>query len=64
MSKKVTRRDFLKGSLAGAAALTLTSLGGVGVQAEAAGLNSRDRAENRAFSPTLTTTRLRTRLRS
>lgn len=46
MSTKVSRRDFLKGSLAGAAALTLTGLGvGGSTAAEAAGLNSKDPAE-------------------
>ena len=50
MSKKVTRRDFLKGSLAGAAALTLTGIGvGGSVQAEAAGLNSKDPGEKPGF---------------
>ena len=47
----VSRRDFLKGSLAGAAALALT---GVGIgknapEAEAAGLNSKDPAEKPGF---------------
>ena len=47
----VSRRDFLKGSLAGAAALALTSVGlGVAApQAEAAGLNSKDPAEKPGF---------------
>ena len=46
----VTRRDFLKGSLAGAAALTLGSLGlAVAPKAEAAGLNSKDPAEKPGF---------------
>ena len=47
----VSRRDFLKGSLAGAAALALTGVG-IGknaVEAEAAGLNSKDPAEKPAF---------------
>ena len=40
---KITRRDFLKGTAAGAAALTLTGLGlGKGTEAEAAGLNRYD----------------------
>ena len=48
----VSRRDFLKGSLAGAAALTLTGLGLGGeapVKADAAGLNSKDPAEKPGF---------------
>ncbi len=49
MSTKVTRRDFLKGSLAGAAALTLTGLGLGQTQAEAAGLNSKDPGEKPSF---------------
>lgn len=50
MSTKVSRRDFLKGSLAGAAALTLTGLGvGGSTAAEAAGLNSKDPAEKPSF---------------
>ena len=49
----VSRRDFLKGSLAGAAALALTGagIGSRAVEAEAAGLNSKDPAESRASSP-------------
>lgn len=50
MNTKVTRRDFLKGSLAGAAALTLTGLGlGQNSSAEAAGLNSKDPGEKPSF---------------
>ena len=47
----VSRRDFLKGSLAGAAALALTGVGiGKGTpEAEAAGLNSKDPAEKPSF---------------
>lgn len=47
----VSRRDFLKGSLAGAAALTLTGLGlgSTATTAEAAGLNSKDPAEKPSF---------------
>lgn len=46
---EVSRRDFLKGSLAGVAALALTSVGLGGTQAEAAGLNSKDPAEKPGF---------------
>lgn len=48
---EVSRRDFLKGSLAGAAALALTSvgLGAAAPKAEAAGLNSKDPAEKPGF---------------
>ena len=46
----VSRRDFLKGSVAGAAALALGSLGLNGqVEAEAAGLNSKDPGEKPSF---------------
>ena len=47
----VSRRDFLKGSLAGAAALALTGagIGSRAVEAEAAGLNSKDPAEKPGF---------------
>ena len=47
----VSRRDFLKGSLAGAAALALTGVG-IGQEApkaDAAGLNSKDPAEKPSF---------------
>jgi len=48
--KKVSRRDFLKGSIAGAAALTISSLGiGGNVTAEAAGLNRNDPGEKPSF---------------
>ena len=48
--KKVSRRDFLKGSLAGAAALTIGSLGlGGSTTAEAAGLNRNDPGEKPSF---------------
>ena len=41
MASKISRRDFLKGTAAGAAALTLTGLGlGKAPAAEAAGLGS------------------------
>ena len=47
----VSRRDFLKGSLAGAAALALTGvrIGKGTPEAEAAGLNSKDPAEKPSF---------------
>ena len=46
----VSRRDFLKGSVAGAAALALGSLGlNSQVEAEAAGLNSKDPGEKPSF---------------
>ncbi len=49
---QVSRRDFLKGTLAGAATLALTSVGlplGSDNEAEAAGLNSQDPAEKPSF---------------
>ena len=50
MANKITRRDFLKGTAAGAAALTLTGLGlGKAPAAEAAGLNRNDPGEKPAF---------------
>ena len=48
----VSRRDFLKGSLAGAAALTLAGIGLTAeapAKADAAGLNSKDTGEKPAF---------------
>ena len=50
MANKISRRDFLKGTAAGAAALTLTGLGlGKAPAAEAAGLNRNDPGEKPAF---------------
>ena len=50
MATKITRRDFLKGTAAGAAALTLTGLGlGKAPAAEAAGLNRNDPGEKPGF---------------
>ena len=46
---KVSRRDFLKGSLAGAAALALGGIGLNSTAAEAAGLNSKDPADKPGF---------------
>lgn len=48
----VSRRDFLKGTLAGAATIALTGVGvnlGSDTQAQAAGLNSQDPAEKPSF---------------
>ena len=50
MANKISRRDFLKGTAAGAAALTLTGLGlGKTPAAEAAGLNRNDTGEKPGF---------------
>ncbi|MCR5087977.1 MAG: FAD-binding protein [Oscillospiraceae bacterium] len=52
MIMNVSRRDFLKGSVAGAAALALSSIGlskAADAPAEAAGLNSKDPAEKPSF---------------
>ena len=50
MANKITRRDFLKGTAAGAAALTLTGLGLTHAPvAEAGGLNRNDPGEKPAF---------------
>ena len=46
----ISRRDFLKGTVAGAAALSLSGLGlSAASKAEAAGLNSKDPAEKPSF---------------
>jgi len=47
--KKLSRRTFLKGSLAGAAAVSLAKAGLPEVKSEAAGLNSKDPGEKPSF---------------
>ena len=50
MSMKLSRRDFLKGTATGAAAVTLSGLGlGKAEPVQAAGLNSKDPAEKPGF---------------
>ena len=49
MANKISRRDFLKGTAAGAAAITLSGLGLGKVSAEAAGLNRNDPGEKPSF---------------